>query len=778
MMNSLLCSKAIRSQTKAIILACLIPWQLQGADAQSATEPPNQEPSNDGSTSTQDPSTVEGESIEAEVSQDQEGSAETEPENEDPDPEEPGEDTDSDDLDGDMDSEEELDWDEILGSDDDSDDESEFSEWRGGNTEFTGWLHLSTGGVDVQGSQAEFKRRMGRPSGAFGGIDDFHFEKWVGENGLFLMDAKARLGDEDYDFSLKYTDSEIGEIAGGYRENRTFYNGSGGYDPATDTWFPLDQDELFIDRGMAWVSGRLAIESWPEFTFDYAHLFTRGNKNSLVWAPALSAQGKAISSSFRNIDESQDRISLGARHTLGNTELGAGVRIESGSRSDSLNQRYDPETSSESRLTQKHVTDTDLFGTHAYTETRFNERWFFSSGYAITQLDTDFRGDRIFALEYDAVYDPSLARGQGFLGLTGGSRVDQHVATLNLMYQPAKGLTITPSIRIEHQDIEGRSTWLDTPSSTAFRQGLSEQGFIDLSERLEARYTGLKEWVFYLRGDWLQGDGDLEERQLALASGLVDFERDTDFSRFQHKYTAGANWYPMQRLSVGAQYYRKSRSNDFDHVNDSIDNIGLNRYPAYLNRYNFDLDDVNLRVTVRPHSSLTLVSRFDYQQSEIRLRADGLSSLDAAEQNAYIFSQSATWSPWSRVYLQGNFNYVLDDTTTPASQDPALSALVQNARNDYWNTSAIIGYLIDTRTEIEAQYQYFRSDNYVDNSAVTQPYGADNTDHGVTVTLTRRIRENMRWNLSYGFFKHSSDTYGGWNDYEAHLVSTGLQYRF
>ena len=124
---------------------------------------------------------------------------------------------------------------------------------------------------------------------------------------------------------------------------------------------------------------------------------------------------------------------------------------------------------------------------------------------------------------------------------------------------------------------------------------------------------------------------------------------------------------------------------------------------------------MNLRVTVRPHSSLTLVSRFDYQQSDISLRADGLSSLDAAEQNAYIISQSATWTPWSRVYLQGNVNYVLDDTITPVNQDPALNTLILDARNDYWTTSAIIGYLIDARTEIETQYQYFRSDNYIDN---------------------------------------------------------------
>ncbi len=763
-MSSLLNSKAIHFRVKAIVLACLVPWQIQSADqSEAVSEPTTSKSSGEDHLSENN--------LPGEGSESEETALETEDDMEDWEAALEAE------LGEDSDSEDSEDWEDLLDSLDDEE-SPELSEWRGGNTEYTGWLNLSMGGLDVQGNPAEFRRRMGMHSQAFGGIDDFHYEQWVGENGQLLMDAKAQLGNQDFDFSLKYIDSEIGEIAAGYQENRTFYNGSGGYDPATDSWFPLEQDELFLDRGMAWVSGRLGVESWPEFTFDYAHLFTRGSKDSLIWAPAVSAQGRGISSSFRNIDESRDRASLGVRHTLGNTDLGAGFRIESGSRTDSLNERYNPDTPSESRLTQKNVTDTDLFGAHTFTETRFNDRWFFSSGYAITTLDTDFRGDRIFALEYDAIYDPSLARGPGFLGLTGGSRVNQHVASLNFMYQPWKGFTITPSIRFEHQDIEGRSTWLDTPGSSTSRQALSEQGFLDISERLEARYVGLKEWVFYLRGDWLQGDGDMEERQMALTSGLIDFERDTDFSRFQHKYTAGATWYPVQRLSFGAQYYRKIRSNDFDHVTDSIDNVGLNRYPAYLNRYNFDVDDVNFRITVRPHSSLTLVSRFDYQQSNIRLRADGLSSLDAAEQNAYILSQSATWTPWSRIYMQGNFNYVLDDTTTPVGRDPALGALIQSAQNDYWNTSAILGYLIDSRTEVEAQYQYFRSDNYTDNSIVTQPYGADDTDHGVTVTLTRRIRENLRWNLSYGFFKHSSDTYGGRNDYRAHLVSTGVQYRF
>jgi hypothetical protein len=43
------------------------------------------------------------------------------------------------------------------------------------------------------------------------------------------------------------------------------------------------------------------------------------------------------------------------------------------------------------------------------------------------------------------------------------------------------------------------------------------------------------------------------------------------------------------------------------------------------------------------------------------------------------------------------------------------------------------------------------------------------------------INANMIWNLRYGFITSNttdSDQSGGWNDFDAHMVSTGLQVRF
>src|SRR6185295_4932134 len=113
-----------------------------------------------------------------------------------------------------------------------------------------------------------------------------------------------------------------------------------------------------------------------------------------------------------------------------------------------------------------------------------------------------------------------------------------------------------------------------------------ERGFLDVSEGLEMRYTGVTNWVFYARGEWLEGDGTLKEVSNELDDNAVNVvvQRDTDSSRFTQKYVAGANWYPLRQVNLAGQYYFKSRKNDYDHTLDSTANdlASGNRYPAYI----------------------------------------------------------------------------------------------------------------------------------------------------------------------------------------------------
>src|SRR6185369_9305784 len=149
-------------------------------------------------------------------------------------------------------------------------------------------------------------------------------------------------------------------------------------------------------------------------------------------------------------------------------------------------------------------------------------------------------------------------------------------------------------------------------------------------------------WVLYVRGEWLEGEGNLTERQAetdpdAPATTIV---RDTDSGRFTQKYLAGVNWYPRRRLNLAAQYYHKIKRNDYTHLQDSTTNAppSGNRYPAYLVDQDFEQDDFNIRCTWRPANNLTLISRYDFQLSTVHTKADLLADVESGKTTSHIFS--------------------------------------------------------------------------------------------------------------------------------------------
>jgi outer membrane protein assembly factor BamA len=136
---------------------------------------------------------------------------------------------------------------------------------------------------------------------------------------------------------------------------------------------------------------------------------------------------------------------------------------------------------------------------------------------------------------------------------------------------------------------------------------------------------------------------------------------------------------------------------------------------------------------------------------------------------------NASWSPWSRLYVQAGVNYVNSGLETPA-QD--YTAAVLKAQNNYWSANLNSGLVLDDKTDLNLAYTYYRADNYTDNTPVGVPYGSGAEEHGISTTLTRRINKNLRASLRYGYYNYSDESAGGHRDYEAHVVFTSLQYRF
>jgi hypothetical protein len=671
--------------------------------------------------------------------------------------------------------------------------------------DYRNWVTFGIGSTFISGDRAAFKQRSGLPRGPCGGVEDFHYEQDIGKRGLFEIDGRGIFDNHDYGLSLGLAHPDIGYVRGGYREFRSYYDGSGGFSPASNAWVKLYNEELFIDRGQAWIEAGLTLPDLPVFTVRYAYEFRDGQKDSTIWGDySLSlnnANVRGIVPTFRGIDEHRHIIDADVKHTIGSTAFGVGLRYERDDIRNTLNIRRRPGELTRTRaVTQLDDTDAEILSPRAFVESRLHPNVLFTAGGAYTRLDTDIGGSRIYGRSYGSPFNPLYLNRQnndeGFLDLSGGTRVDQYVVNLNLMITPWQNFVILPGLRFEHQDQVGESFFTETRVSGTNAPALQDilntraRRFTDVSERIELRYNGLTNWVLYARGEWLQGQGTLRENEFDVEDDgtTAAIQRETDSERFVQKYVAGVNWYPHRRLNVAAQYYYRTRRNDYDHpIDTTIFNPPAtnNFYPAFIRRHEFNTHDVNGRVTLRPLANLTLVSRYDFQATSYNTRGGvnsfgiQLDEIESAQATSHIFNQSISWAPFARLYLQGSVSYAVEHTDSPAVifTGPA-SNLVQNAENDYWNASAIIGYALTRTTDLQAEYFYYRADNYVDNSTVSVPFGAGAEQHGVTGSVINRFWKNFVWKIQYGFFTGHDQTSGAHNDDQAHLVYSSWQYFF
>jgi hypothetical protein len=189
-----------------------------------------------------------------------------------------------------------------------------------------------------------------------------------------------------------------------------------------------------------------------------------------------------------------------------------------------------------------------------------------------------------------------------------------------------------------------------------------------------------------------------------------------------------------------------------------------------------------------------LVTRYDYVHTQYENRGvdeqnnstggaipgtlDPLNLIESGDIASHILSQSVTWNPFASMYVQGTISWISSETDTPEEY-------TGDSDNDSLVGSITAGYAIDARTELTATYSYYQANNYVAsrsyNGDPTMGYGYETEEQMIALTLSRVINENMVWNLRYGFITSnttSNDQSGGYDDFDAHMISTGLQVRF
>lgn len=649
-----------------------------------------------------------------------------------------------------------------------------------------GTLALGGGGAFLDGDRPSFQRITQHKKDGFGGVEEFRLTRETRET-LFKLETRLLPGDDDYRIALRFEKPEKFYIDGGFEQYRVWYDGSGGYFRPTGTSFTLFGEDLSLKRTKLWLELGAYTANQTLLRFRYERRTREGTKSTTHWADTnlVGTFGtRNIVPGFYDLDEVTNIFSADiGNDTAENVKWNVGARYAETELDNKRNVRRRPFETADRIVTQKDQTKTDLFAAHGFYERTVNEKLTVSAGGLITNLDTNLGGSRIYGQSYDPVFDPAYLRRQqrdeGYYHLTGEAEMKQTVLNLNAVYVPRKNWSVRPSIRFENLHQETMSEFIETnigagPAFAAIVEeveGEQKKKWNEFAESVEVRYTGKPDWTFSGEGEWVQGEGDLEEERI-LHTGVFTVDRDSDYDRTSQKYSAKANWYPKPGLNFAAQYYYKVNVNDYDAKRDNTPPGTSDRYPAYITDQDFETHDFNIRASWRPVSLLSFVTRYDYQRSTITSNEAGLAKVESSEMTSHILSESITWSPSARLFLNANVNLTWDQLATPAY------SFVLNSDNNYVNGSIGGGYALAKQDDLYLDYAFFRAKNFVDNSALSLPYGADQKTQAAYLTWVRRQSEHLIYTVKYGYVTNRDGTWAGLNDFDAHVIYAKVQYHF
>ena len=567
------------------------------------------------------------------------------------------------------------------------------------------------------------------------------------------------------------------------------------------------------------------------------------NQTGIVATPNNSNVRKILPS-FLGINESRDIFTFDAKYLIGkpdkvgNTDVNLGMRYEFDRTDNQLNfanysvpnvnypapagtipLKNAPGQANQWLMTNTQQVSLALYDGHISTVTRFGDKLWMTTGFSYATSSSDIGGSRIAGPSYASSYSPYYNnvqyanRSGSYINLGGGSSTAATAGILNFMWMPIDSLTISPSFRVECANTNSTSTYLTEVTQTVGVVNTSTAGvtrqevtlpagtasaptlvashvyLTDISESLQIRYTGIKSLVLYAQCDW---DQQYESRGDVTPSGsyvLNNTVKNTankmNFSannqNTTQKYAVGANWYPLPGLNAAIQYYLELQ--DFDQNINTDDPVRGNQR---LLAQKWTTNDVNFRITWQPLSTLSLVSRYDFQRTVIdsQWQADGgipngdmfmLPYGGSSLLTNNMLTESITWQPFDRLYFQGSLSYVLNTISSPASlQTPAFT----NSNNNYWTAGAGFGFSIDPKTELRGDFSFYNANNYVNNGQYGVPYGAGGTEYSFSASLNRRISKNVSLSVKYYLDSYQDQLSGGNNNFLGQVISTNLQVRF
>lgn len=652
----------------------------------------------------------------------------------------------------------------------------------------TGTIGVSAGGVLLDGDQPAFQQRFRQRKDAVAGLEEFSVTR-ADDTSMLRFEARVIPGNEDYRVGLRWEKFDVLYVEATYQRFRTYYDGSGGRLLPRDLAFSYFDENLGLDRSFLAIEVGSLVPDRANWKLRYERLTREGEKNSIRWGDSnLGGAGlspRAFVPSYYLLDEVRDIVSAELSRRTDETHWKVAGRYERTKLDNRHLARRRPAEPQDRYVTSRDGADVDLFSGHGYYERVFNEKLRWSAGGLITTIESDVFGSKIYGDRPNADYSPTFARRQagdvGYLGLVGNAEMRQYIGNFNVVYQPVKFWTIRPGLKYEHLRQEAGEQHTDTDfgggaAAAAIQRQMeaaSRNSWNEITEEIEARYTRWADLPLSFRAQWNQGTGNLVEESILLTSGARLLDRETEYERVGQRYTASASWYVRPGLTLAASYNYRLKMADYEHRRDSTANrTGFDRYPAYIVDNDIASHDANIRLSWRPRSMLSFVTRYAHMRTTLVTSMDGPGEVTNGKLTRHIVTQTATWQPLARLYLMGAFNITYDQLWVPAHR------LTFPSDNNYLSASLGAGYALGKATDLFLDVTHYRADNVIDNPAVTLPLNSGASQQSGFLTWVWRSSEHLIYTAKYGYARNRDGMFGGQNDFDAHLLHAKVQYRF
>jgi hypothetical protein len=625
----------------------------------------------------------------------------------------------------------------------------------------------------VQGNQGKFRELEGVPAGVSGGVQDFSAVEQLSPDEKVSLTGHASVPDKDIAVQLALDKNDLGFIHAGFDQWRKYYATDGGYDAANIPAGFINDRDLHIDNGRAWVDFGLDKPRWPQIVLGYEYRYRDGNESTLDWG---TADGKNIFPATQSVDEQTHTLKLDVSKDIDDWHLQDNARV---SFYTEKNQGTEASVFSIGTTPGEFINSGDNYrqvqGMNTFlVSDQVRDWWFVNGGFYYSYLSGSDFFNQIYGFPLPAI---GLSSQQITL-----SRKSEIFSIANL-FTPMEGLSVSLGTQNEWTSENGFSESipdLELGGNVPANSSLVE---LKTTQSANVRFTRIPFSVLF-------GDAQFSEDNYSIyqAEDTTELQRETAANAFRYDLKTGYSISPWRWADWTTQFERQSSDTDYNQLTDLWQGVfgPTNGYPAFILNREIVSDGIESKLVLHPTRWLKTTLSYQLTSTDYSSKTDPAYDAILAElvsgggyiadgrSHSQTYGLSATLTPWRQLYLSGAFTYSPSRTVTADNGDPSIVPY----EGDVLTFNASITYALNVKTSLQLTYNVSRA-NYSENNAVAGiPAGLDYLRQDVVISLSRKLTKHWSGVLRYEFSQYKDPGGGDLDNFTANGILASLVFQW